>query len=60
MIVEGGPTVLRHILDTDIWDEMHIEVSPEKIGDGVPAPDVVLPEKYDEIDGNKLFTVMHE
>lgn len=60
VIVEGGPTVLRHILDTDIWDEMHIEVSPEKIGDGVPAPDVVLPEKYDEIDGNKLFTVMHE
>ena len=60
IMVEGGPTVLRHILDKGIWDEMHIEVSPVRIGEGVPAPAVVLPEKYDEIDGNKHFTIMHD
>ena len=60
VLVEGGSTVLQHILETGIWDEMHIEVSPVLIGDGVPAPRINLPEKYDEIDGNKLFTVLHD
>ena len=60
IMVEGGATVLKHILETGIWDEMHIEVSPVQIGEGVPAPVINLPEKYDAIDGNKLFTIMHD
>ena len=60
VLVEGGSTVLKHILETGIWDEMHIEVSPVRIGDGVPAPRINLPEKYDEIDGNKHFTILHD
>ncbi|MBO4249987.1 MAG: bifunctional diaminohydroxyphosphoribosylaminopyrimidine deaminase/5-amino-6-(5-phosphoribosylamino)uracil reductase RibD [Paludibacteraceae bacterium] len=61
IVVEGGPTLLAHILETGIWDEIHVEVAPElKIGDGVPAPKIHLPEKYDEIDGHRLYEVKNE
>ena len=57
--VEGGPTLLRHILETDIWDEMHIEVSSAIAGQGTAAPEVRLPEVYEEIEGAKLYTIYH-
>ena len=58
ILVEGGPTLLRHILETGIWDEMHIEVAPElNIGEGVSAPQVVLPDTCEEIDGHLLYTI---
>lgn len=60
VLVEGGPTLLAHILDTDLWDEMHIEIAPElTIGDGVPAPRVDLPDNFELVDGHRLYTVMH-
>ena len=59
VMVEGGTTLLKHILETDIWDEMHIEVAPVSIGEGVPAPDVKLPDTYEEVDGSKLYTIYH-
>ena len=59
VLVEGGPTLLRHILETDIWDEIHIEVAPVTIGDGVPAPGVELPDNYGVVDGAKLYTIYH-
>ena len=59
VLVEGGPTLLRHILETGIWDEMHIEVAPVTIGDGVPAPDIKLPDSFEQIDGAKLYTIYH-
>lgn len=59
VMVEGGTTLLKHILETDIWDEMHIEVAPVTIGEGVPAPDVKLPDSYEEVDGSKLYTIYH-
>ena len=58
IVVEGGPTLLTHILETGIWDEIHVEVAPElKIGEGVPAPKINLPESYDEIDGHRMYVV---
>lgn len=57
ILVEGGPTLLNHILATGIWDEMHIEVAPVSIGNGVPAPDIVLPDTYETVDGAKLYTI---
>lgn len=61
VLVEGGPTLLNHILETGIWDEMHIEVAPElTIGEGVSAPKTALPETYEEVDGNRLYTIMNE
>lgn len=60
ILVEGGPTLLRHIIETGIWDEMHIEVAPElNIGDGVAAPDITLPDEYETIDGHRLYTIMN-
>lgn len=58
ILVEGGPTLLAHILQTGLWDEIHIEVAPElTIGDGVPAPAIPLPADFEEVDGHRLYTI---
>ena len=58
ILVEGGPTLLAHILETGIWDEMHIEVAPElMIGEGVAAPKIDLPESFETVDGHRLYTI---
>lgn len=58
ILVEGGPTLLAHILHTGIWDEIHVEVAPElMIGDGVPAPSIALPADFEEVDGHRLYTI---
>ena len=60
ILVEGGATLLRHILETGLWDEIHIEVAPElTIGEGVPAPDIPLPDSYELVDGHRLYTIPH-
>ena len=60
ILVEGGPTLLNHILETGIWDEIHVEVAPElTIGEGVAAPSVALPEEYESVDGHRLYTLYH-
>ena len=59
ILVEGGTTLLNHILQTGIWDEIHVEVAPElRIGDGVPAPKIQLPDHYEIVDGHQLY-IMH-
>ena len=59
ILVEGGTTLLNHILENGTWDEIHIEVAPElRIGDGVPAPHVALPENFEEVDGHRLYTII--
>ena len=61
ILVEGGTTLLAHILQTGIWDEMHVEVAPElTIGDGVPAPKIDLPDDYETVDGHKLYTIKNK
>jgi diaminohydroxyphosphoribosylaminopyrimidine deaminase/5-amino-6-(5-phosphoribosylamino)uracil reductase len=58
ILVEGGTTLLNHIIDTGIWDEMHIEVAPElTIGEGVEAPKIALPETFETVDGHRLYTI---
>ena len=58
ILVEGGTTLLNHILETGIWDEIHVEVAPEiTIGEGVAAPAITLPETYEEVDGHRLYTI---
>ena len=58
ILVEGGTTLLNHILSTGIWDEIHVEVSPElRIGDGVKAPDIQLPEEFEVVDGHRMYTL---
>ena len=58
ILVEGGTTLLAHILQTGIWDEIHVEVAPDlKIGEGVPAPKIDLPDEFETFDGNRLYTL---
>jgi len=59
ILVEGGATLLRHILETDIWDEMHIEVASVRIGTGIAAPEIDLPNEFETIDRAKLYTIYH-
>ena len=60
ILVEGGTTLLNHILETGLWDEAHIEVAPElTIGEGVAAPKFALPETYEIVDGHRLYTSQH-
>ena len=61
ILVEGGPTLLRSILASGIWDEIHVEVAPElKIGEGVKAPEIALPAQYEAVDGHRLYTIFNE
>ena len=58
ILVEGGTTLLNHILETGLWDEIHIEVAPELIiGEGVAAPKIALPDSFEETDGHRLYTI---
>lgn len=61
IMVEGGTTLLNHIIETGLWDEMHIEVAPEiTIGEGVAAPNVNLSDfigNLEVVDGHKLYTI---
>ncbi len=58
ILVEGGTTLLNHILETGIWDEIHVEVAPElTIGDGVKGPNITLPDTFEEVDGHRLYTI---
>jgi len=38
IIVEGGQQLLQSFIDQNLWDECHIETSPQKISNGIPAP----------------------
>lgn len=43
VLVEGGATVLNRILQSGIYDEIHVETTPVRIGNGVKAPTLSLP-----------------
>lgn len=61
LLVEGGAQVLNNILQTGIWDEIQIEVSPLEIGQGVSAP--VVKEGTRTLEGivekHKVFKIVH-
>ena len=64
IMVEGGTTLLNHIIETGLWDEMHVEVAPEiTIGEGVAAPNVNLADfngDLETVDGHQLYTIFRE
>lgn len=59
VLVEGGAKVLNHIIKSGIYDEIDVEVSPVKIGKGVPAPEVELKDGR-LCDGHWCYTIRHE
>ena len=64
VMVEGGAQLLAHILETGLYDEIHVEVGPPSgisAGDGrkgVPAPAIRLPRQPQAlIGGNALYEI---
>jgi diaminohydroxyphosphoribosylaminopyrimidine deaminase/5-amino-6-(5-phosphoribosylamino)uracil reductase len=62
ILVEGGAILLQHILDSGLYDEVHVEVSkyslPQVDGQivgGVAAPNYVFSTSPTIIDGNKIY-----
>lgn len=62
VLVEGGATLLQHILDSGIYDEVHIEVSRFTMSQlagsdqvGVAAPNYALRSSAQFIDGNQVY-----
>lgn len=61
VLVEGGTKLLTNILESGIWDEIHVEVAPElRIGEGVAAPQIALPDTFEQIDGHRLYTIVRK
>ena len=63
VMVEGGPTLLRSLIEADLWDAARIETNPHLIIGGTPASasPVIPPGKRADIrftDGNiiEFFT----
>ena len=38
IIVEGGTKTLSNFIDSDVWDEMRVFRTKEKLGDGIKGP----------------------
>ncbi len=59
LIVEGGTTWLHTILESGIYDEVHVEIAPVTTGDGVVAPKVDFPDEFELFDGNRIYEWHH-
>jgi riboflavin biosynthesis pyrimidine reductase len=62
VLVEGGAMLLQHILDSGVYDEIHVEVSKHslpqvegQISGGVRAPKYEFLTSPTIIDGNKIY-----
>lgn len=61
VLVEGGAMLLQHIIDSGIYDEVHVEVSQHALPDvhqeprGVKAPTYVFRTAPSIVDGNKIY-----
>ena len=61
VLVEGGPTLHKHILESGVWDEIHVEVAPELVcGKGTKAPCIGLPTEEKQIDGHICYTIRNK
>ncbi|MBO4986210.1 MAG: bifunctional diaminohydroxyphosphoribosylaminopyrimidine deaminase/5-amino-6-(5-phosphoribosylamino)uracil reductase RibD [Paludibacteraceae bacterium] len=67
VLVEGGSMLLQHIIDSDIYDEVHIEVSNQSIGSssepshlvGVKAPHYIRTTQPKRVDNHLLYIEKH-
>ena len=58
ILVEGGAMLLNHILDSGVYDEVHVEVGTATLGEGirgVKAPDYVFNSTPQTIDGHLVY-----
>jgi diaminohydroxyphosphoribosylaminopyrimidine deaminase / 5-amino-6-(5-phosphoribosylamino)uracil reductase len=46
LLVEGGALLHESMLKAGLWDDIYVETSPQRIEDGVPAPNIKLLSNY--------------
>ena len=67
VLVEGGSMLLQHIINSGIYDEVHIEVSDQSIGSssepshlvGVKAPHYIRTTQPKRVDNHLLYIEKH-
>lgn len=62
LLIEGGPTLLRSFIDSGMWDEARIEVSPQQLGSmgAAKAPIIpALPTSETIIDSHRILTYLN-
>lgn len=57
LIVEGGNIMLNAFIESGLWDECHIEIAPDVLGEGVPAPEFPGVLRYIRSYGNKKIFI---
>jgi len=56
VLVEGGSKLLNSFIEKAYWDEAHIEVSEQEIGEGIAAPVLQqIPDSNIQIDGHTIL-----
>ena len=63
LLVEGGPTMLQSLIDSGLWDDIRIEVSPKCLGEAgaAPAPALTcggripIPKRVEQLGPNKIL-----
>lgn len=62
LLVEGGPTLLRSFIDSGLWDEARIEVSPQRLGlRGAAKVPVIpaIPTAETIVDTHRILTYLN-
>nr|WP_317172191.1 dihydrofolate reductase family protein [Hymenobacter sp. BRD67] len=61
VLVEGGPTVLTALLNSNVWDEIRIFRSPKRLERGVAAPRMGLRgwHSREKVGPDDLFTYVN-
>lgn len=57
LLVEGGTRLLTSFIEDSLYDEIRVEVSPEKLGKGCRAPRLpeTLPSETEKIGENRVY-----
>lgn len=56
VLVEGGSKLLNSFIEKGYWDEAHVEVSPQKTGQGISAPVLNCnPDSMSVIEKHKIY-----
>ena len=57
VIIEGGPTLLRSLIEMNLWDEARVFIGPGWFGKGVKAPEFPFSPTEEETVGNSRLLV---
>lgn len=56
LLIEGGPTLLQSFIDSGLWDDARVEISPVELGAGIKAPSLAaLPSDMITVGTNRLL-----